>query len=102
MFIIHSNFRYSFKNVHNRLYYRYISGTWIGLKSKDGVFTWTDGSVIKYPQWKSGQPDGSGDCVLFGAYYYRGYVSWLWNDVSCTSTSAFICEMGTNFTFIVE
>ena len=51
---------------------------------------WLDGSKAQYRNWKSGQPDGSGDC----GWLRDGNV---WADHICLSIRPFICKIPTRY-----
>ncbi|XP_046570815.1 uncharacterized protein LOC124279057 [Haliotis rubra] len=64
---------------------------WIGLNdlSREGVYSWTDGSPLNFARWGPDEPDNMSpaeDCVQvnFGS---PGF----WNDLGCSSTLQFIC-----------
>ncbi|XP_016114582.1 macrophage mannose receptor 1 [Sinocyclocheilus grahami] len=59
------------------------SVTYIGL-FKD-AFVWSDNSTSSLRNWQSGQPDGSGDCVVHLRH------SRLWDDQKCSDASPFFC-----------
>ncbi len=59
------------------------SVTYIGL-FKD-AFVWCDNSTTSFRNWGSGQPDGSGECVV----HLRQ--NRLWDDVKCSDARPFFC-----------
>jgi hypothetical protein len=66
---------------------------WIGLSDTvtEGEFVWVDGSPVDWPAWAEGEPNDAGDgedCVHTGT-------GGLWNDRSCASELAFVCQAGT-------
>ena len=66
------------------------SRVWIGASddTTEDTFLWVDGSSVDYSNWASGEPNdyGSGeDCA-------EQYSGGTWNDRSCTSTQAFVCN----------
>lgn len=67
---------------------------WIGLNdiSQEGVYVWASGSTAAYRRWSSGQPNNEGgqNCVHMTS-------STNWNDFSCKSTYAYVCEKGQRF-----
>ncbi|XP_041663334.1 CD209 antigen-like protein C isoform X1 [Cheilinus undulatus] len=70
--------------------------TWIGLSDKEneGIWKWTDGSLLTQEFWFKGQPDngeghpklGEEDCVHFRKTDKR------WNDRGCNVPMHWICE----------
>merc|ERR1719230_47383 len=71
--------------------YRWI-GFWIGLtdKKKEGTFKWTDGSALKFENWRRAEPNnwrawgGGEDCVVSGN-------DGTWNDVFCWKNFRPLC-----------
>ena len=65
---------------------------WIGLRDfgKDGHFTWSDDSNVRFTNWAHGEPNnpigGSQTCVQM----YRN--NGLWNDDKCESELGFVCK----------
>ena len=66
---------------------------WIGFNdlTAEGTWAWSDGSTVDYTNWNDGEPNnsanGNEDCAhIFG--------SALWNDATCSSTMASICNVG--------
>ncbi|XP_039269390.2 lectin-like [Styela clava] len=69
--------------------------TWIGLDDlqHEGRFIWADGEILpdQYSYWGTDQPDNhenQEDC----AQLHKG-LSWKINDVPCTDTYSYICEI---------
>lgn len=66
---------------------------WLGLSDmhKEGDWQWLDGRSLSLAFWKSGEPNNVGqhgeDCATVSS---RG----LWNDATCSSAEAWICERG--------
>jgi len=69
--------------------------TWIGLNDigTEGTFTWADDAALGgYTNWNAGEPDSTAanpqpqHCVNMRA------ADGFWNDVSCGSARAFICQ----------
>ncbi|XP_077864570.1 perlucin-like protein, partial [Saccoglossus kowalevskii] len=64
---------------------------WIGLKDREteGVFRWLDGSEQVYEYFQGNEPndDGNQDCI-----HVRKSNGYKWDDLSCSSKSAFICQ----------
>ena len=65
---------------------------WIGLSdlTKEGTFTWTDGSETKYAAWDkdNGQPDGSDPSQNCAAIWSNRK----WHDVDCSFELRFVCK----------
>ncbi|CAM9994962.1 unnamed protein product, partial [Heterosigma akashiwo] len=66
---------------------------WIGLndESTEGTYVWADGTSVDYTNWNSGEPNDWGDsedCVEMTS-------SGGWNDQSCSTTQASVCEIPT-------
>ena len=66
-------------------------GTWTGLTDflDEGVYSWTDGSLLDYTNWNNGQPnnrDGNQHCV-----FLRGSDG-KWDDIVCKRLEPFICQ----------
>lgn len=65
---------------------------WIGLNDKavEGTFAWVTGEPVLATAWNSGEPNDSGgneDCVEMK------WSGGAWNDLDCTKTRPFICEV---------
>ena len=61
-------------------------------KTNPDSFVWTDGTVMTYSNWQSGQPDNAfqgQECVLTGFWGPS-----FWDDQSCESINipGFVCE----------
>ncbi|XP_022088512.1 macrophage mannose receptor 1-like [Acanthaster planci] len=68
-------------------------GFWIGLNDwrNEGGYEWSDGSVVQYTYWHTGQPNDSGgreQCVLTFLSTTTG-----WFDAPCYQELNFICKM---------
>ena len=75
------------------------SDVWIGLNDKfrEGLYSWSDGSLAEFTAWGGGQPGrprDDEDCVKMDPYY-----TWAWKIFRCQHPNAFICELGISFTF---
>ncbi len=57
--------------------------TYIGL-FKD-AFAWSDNSTSSFRNWGSGQPDGSGECVVHSQQNRQ------WDDEKCSDSKPFFC-----------
>ncbi len=57
--------------------------TYIGL-FKD-AFAWSDNSTSSFRNWGSGQPDGSGECVVHSRQNRQ------WDDEKCSDSKPFFC-----------
>ncbi|NXJ06772.1 CL17A protein, partial [Odontophorus gujanensis] len=68
-----------------------IRAFWLGLSDmhREGDWQWLDGQALSLSFWRSGEPNNVGqhgeDCATVSS-------SGLWNDVTCTSPEAWICE----------
>ncbi|XP_031465115.1 low affinity immunoglobulin epsilon Fc receptor-like isoform X2 [Phasianus colchicus] len=68
-----------------------IRAFWLGLSDmqKEGDWEWLDGQPLSISFWKKGEPNNVGqhgeDCATVSS-------SGLWNDATCTSPEAWICE----------
>ncbi|XP_010725139.1 C-type lectin domain family 17, member A-like [Meleagris gallopavo] len=68
-----------------------IRAFWLGLSDmqKEGDWEWLDGQSLSISFWKKGEPNNVGqhgeDCATVSS-------SGLWNDATCTSPEAWICE----------
>ncbi len=65
-------------------------GYWIGLSRADAMseLQWVDGTPVTYSNWKSGEPDGSGNCVMVtGSLMGTG-----WADDACSRALVYVCE----------
>ncbi|NXR03258.1 CL17A protein, partial [Sagittarius serpentarius] len=64
---------------------------WLGLTDmhKEGSWEWVDGRSLSLSFWNSGEPNNVGhqgeDCATI-------YSSGRWNDVTCSSAEAWVCE----------
>ncbi|NXI73468.1 CL17A protein, partial [Anseranas semipalmata] len=64
---------------------------WLGLSDmhKEGDWQWLDGRSLSLEFWKSGEPNNVGhqgeDCATVSS-------SGLWNDATCSSAEAWVCE----------
>ena len=66
------------------------TGAWLGLTDflDEGVFSWVDGAVVDYTNWKNNQPNNGKN---------NQHCVWIrpdgeWDDVTCKKTEAFVCE----------
>ena len=71
-------------------------GAWIGLNDlcSEGDFVWSDGSVVDFTQWDSGEPNNAGPehCVEYFLGSLASFSSW--NDKECdVERSTFICNI---------
>ena len=68
---------------------------WIGINDKnvEGEFVFTSSrEKVTVTDWYTGEPNNNGDsedCIVFGFYHYNRK----WNDVPCSNTHSFICEV---------
>ena len=70
---------------------------WIGLRRNEtdpDSFVWTDGTVLTYSKWASGQPDDAWQGQECGVKGYRKLT--LWDDQSCATRLSFVCEKRPN------
>ncbi|KAH3702847.1 hypothetical protein DPMN_077873 [Dreissena polymorpha] len=73
--------------------YSFVNGDiFLGLhdKGNEGVFAWSNGKPMVYTNWVSGEPNNYGvneDCASMVKYNGQ------WNDDSCHTTKAFVCEI---------
>ncbi|XP_048245682.1 hepatic lectin-like [Haliotis rufescens] len=62
----------------------------IGAKDGDenGHWTWYDNTPVSSPKWGPNEPSGDGYCAqILSAHSYR------WNDVNCSDSWGYICEI---------
>eukprot|EP00058_Branchiostoma_floridae_P011469 XP_002596957.1 hypothetical protein BRAFLDRAFT_76456 [Branchiostoma floridae] len=67
-------------------------GFFIGLQDQreEGRFEWADGSALGvYNSWAQGEPDGIGDCVVFGT---SGFWKDKWFNYECDMSFGFVCQ----------
>ncbi|XP_035688681.1 collectin-10-like [Branchiostoma floridae] len=67
-------------------------GFFIGLQDQreKGRFEWADGSALgEYNSWAQGEPDGIGDCVVFGT---SGFWKDKWFNYECDMSFGFVCQ----------
>ena len=59
---------------------------WIGGKrlSQDADFSWTDGSLWSFTNWKTGEPSDTGNCVATELNSWKIY--------NCSSIHSFVCQ----------
>lgn len=68
-----------------------IRAFWLGLSDmqREGDWEWLDGQSLSISFWRKGEPNNVGqhgeDCATISS-------SGLWNDVTCTSHEAWVCE----------
>ncbi|MBE6632718.1 MAG: hypothetical protein E7620_00080 [Ruminococcaceae bacterium] len=55
---------------------------------QEGTWCWTDGRVIGYSNWNSGEPNNSSNAEHYAEVYATGG----WNDVQGSGRAAFVCE----------
>lgn len=67
------------------------STAWIGLSQNWlGEWKWGNGESVVFTAWGEGQPDNGG---FLGGEDCAEAASWAqWNDESCNSKRAFVCE----------
>lgn len=64
---------------------------WIGLRRPPGSspvkasFAWVTGEAVAFEKWDSGEPSGSGECVMLRS-------SNSWSDQDCTRSRDVVCE----------
>ena len=66
---------------------------WLGGtdSTSEGTWTWSDGTILSFTGWKSGQPDdmgGNQDCL-----YTNNHGAGAWDDLSCTIELKLICKI---------
>lgn len=59
---------------------------------EEGVFRWSDGSLVNFTHWGWRQPDnsqsyGGEHCVEMAVFY-----GFMWNDVNCDRSKWSLCE----------
>lgn len=64
---------------------------WIGLSDihKEGRWMWSDGSVVGFVYWRTGEPDnleGNEHCVVNNYNTVKK-----WNDTPCSNSYPFVC-----------
>uniref|UniRef100_A0A3Q2EA74 C-type lectin domain-containing protein n=1 Tax=Cyprinodon variegatus TaxID=28743 RepID=A0A3Q2EA74_CYPVA len=70
---------------------------WIGLRRKDGSYTWTDGWPVFFTQWGPGEPSNIKDegCVsMHASIWFHG----TWNDTKCDQAKSYICKISSGKT----
>jgi hypothetical protein len=70
--------------------------SWIGATdaASEGTFAWENGSTSTYANWFPGEPNDLGpdeDCVKI---QHDAPFDGRWNDVSCVTAAAYVCERG--------
>ncbi|XP_060885031.1 CD209 antigen-like protein E [Labrus mixtus] len=77
------------------------SHTWIGLSDSDneGIWKWTDGTVLTQAYWARGEPNNNGgnpgigeDCVHLYDLSLQNLKEENWNDDRCDAVKRWICE----------
>ncbi|XP_022106457.1 echinoidin-like [Acanthaster planci] len=70
---------------------------WLGHtdQTKEGTFSWSDGTGFYYQAWRDGQPNNSGQGEDCGTFWNHGNVIG-WNDDRCRATLPYICKMPIN------
>ena len=56
------------------------------------TFAWSDGTTLRYTNWKRGEPnnwDENEDCIHL-------YADGKWNDIPCSTPSSFVCKSHSN------
>lgn len=66
-----------------------LANVWTGAtdEAEEGVWTWVDGSPVKFSFWHGSQPDNSG-----GAQHYALLASGRWDDQANDVSHGFLCE----------
>jgi cysteine-rich repeat protein len=71
---------------------------WLGLTDAvtEGSYKWVSGEPFSYSNWKSGEPNNSGneDCVEYrwSCSFFGGCSPDGWNDQSCGTSLSYVCE----------
>jgi len=62
---------------------------WFGINDQleEGDFIWSDGTAVDYTNWKSGEPDGTGDCT-----YMSMWSEGKWRDSMCEGRFGYVCR----------
>ncbi|CAH1775117.1 unnamed protein product [Owenia fusiformis] len=61
---------------------------WIGLVHVNGQYEWTDGSPVKFTNWKKGEPNDYGSCVKTYTAMYKQDGGWA--DVNCKFRESYV------------
>ena len=70
------------------------AGFWIDAndKNQEGVWTWRGGEKLSYTHWFPGEPNDYGGEEDCGMARFASKKDSGWNDVSCESKLAVVCE----------
>ncbi|XP_072407521.1 uncharacterized protein [Chiloscyllium punctatum] len=69
------------------------SNTWIGLSDchKEGIYLWTDGSLLDFTKWNTDQPDDESDSENCVSVHSEG-IEGKWHERVCSDELPFICS----------
>ena len=68
---------------------------YIGLSTtytNESDWRWITGQRLTNPHWQSNEPSGDGKCIVIAKNYPQGSYG-QYNDLSCQTLKAFICEV---------